>query len=177
MQANHWLVTEAKSSRRAALSNEVITALIGASVRDNRRRPSRTQLPGAEEVQEGRLPLPGIPVLRRRDAAAGTSASPSSRVSQEAPHLQGLFIPLLVNQAIYLLIGSEQSEARNEQDNLRRIMALAITPAAAAAGFAGHYRELLRGAQDKKAGRARAGVNVDTKTLDEWTGRLTAWVG
>lgn len=170
--------TEAKSGRRAALSNEVITALIGASVGATIAvvQAVLNYLERKRSRRDGSL-FQAFQYFDGGTQRRNIGIAIIEGLWQEAPHLQGLFIPLLVNQAIYLLIGSEQSEARNEQDNLRRIMALAITPAAAAAGFAGHYRELLRAVEDKKAGRARAGVNVDTKTLDEWTGRLTAWVG
>lgn len=92
---------------------------------------------------------------------------------QEAPHLKGLFVPLLVNQAIYLLTGSDQSEARHEQDNLWRVIRLATDPADPSEGFTGHYQRLLRAIEEKKAGRARAGVSVDAKVLDEWAERLT----
>lgn len=92
---------------------------------------------------------------------------------QEAPHLKGLFIPLLVNQAIYLLTGSEQAEARHEQDNLWRIMRLATDPTEPGAGLTGHYQRLLRAIEEKKSGQTRAGVIVDGRTLDEWGGRLT----
>ena len=42
----------------------------------------------------------------------------------KAPHLRSIFVPLLVNQALYLLEESEQEEARHERENLDRIMEL-----------------------------------------------------
>jgi hypothetical protein len=157
------------------LSNEVIPALIGASV--------------GVMIAVVQAVLGYLERMRsRRDASlfqafqyfdGGTQRrnigiAIIEGLWQEAPHLRGLFIPLMVNQAIYLLTVSEQSEARHEQDNLRRIMALVTAQAGAAARFAGHYRELFRAVEDKKAGRARGGVSVDAKTLDEWAGRLAA---
>lgn len=38
------------------------------------------------------------------------------------PHLRSIFVPLLVNQAMYLLEESEQEEARHERENLDRII-------------------------------------------------------
>jgi hypothetical protein len=160
------------------LSNEVITALIGASVGVTialmqavlgylERRKSRrdTALFQAFQYFDGGT--------QRRNIGVAIVEG----LWQEAPHLRGLFIPLLVNQAIYLLTVSDQSEARHEQDNLRRIMVLVTVQANTAAGFADHYRELLRAVEDKKAGRARAGVGVDAKTLEDWMGRLAVRCG
>jgi hypothetical protein len=157
------------------LSNEVITALIGASVGvtiaviqavlgylERKRSKRDSYLFQAFQYFDGGT--------QRRNIGVAIIEG----LWQEAPHLQGLFVPLLVNQAIYLLLGSEQSEAPNEQDNLRRIMGLVTTPAGPSKGFAGHYRELLRAIKDKKAGPTRAGVNVDGKNLDEWAERLTS---
>jgi hypothetical protein len=160
------------------LSNEVLTALIGASVGvtiavvqavlgylERKRSRRDASLFQAFQYFDGGT--------QRRNIGIAIIEG----LWQEAPHLQGLFIPLLVNQAIYLLTVSEQSEARHEQDNLRRIMGLTTVPAGTAAGFADHYRELLSAVEDKKTGRARAGVSIDAKTLDEWAGRLTARCG
>ena len=157
------------------MSNEVIAALIGASVGvtiaivqavlgylERKRSRRDANLFQAFQYFDGGT--------QRRNIGIAIIEG----LWQEAPHLQGLFVPLLANQAIYLLTASEQSEARHEQDNLRRIMGLVTAPAGRAAGFAGHYQELLRAIEEKKAGRARAGVSVDAKTLDEWAGRLTA---
>jgi hypothetical protein len=156
------------------MSNEVITALIGASVGvtiavvqavygylERKRSKRDSYLFQAFQYFDGGT--------QRRNIGNAIIEG----LWQEAPHLQGLFVPPLVNQAIYLLTGSEQSEARHGQDNLRRIMVLATTPTGTAKGFAGHYRELLRAVEAKKAGRARAGMSVDGKTLDEWAEHLT----
>lgn len=157
------------------MSNEVVTALVGASVGvaiavvqavlgylERKRTMRDASLFQAFQYFDGGT--------QRRNIGIAIVEG----LWQEAPHLQGLFIPLLVNQAIYLLTGSEQSEARHERDNLRRIMGLATAPAVAAAGFAGHYRELLQAIEDKKSGRARAGVSIDAEVLNEWAERLTA---
>lgn len=44
----------------------------------------------------------------------------------EIPHLRGILISLLVNQAIYLLRESKQRESEHERNNLCRIMRLLL---------------------------------------------------
>ena len=92
---------------------------------------------------------------------------------QVAPHMKGMFIPLLVNQAIYLLTGSEQLEALNERDNLRRIMELLLGVAGPRDGFRSHYDELLRVLEKKRAGQIKTGISVEGEAIEEWSNRLT----
>jgi hypothetical protein len=80
---------------------------------------------------------------------------------QEAPDLRGVYIPLLVNQAVYLLAGSKQ-----------RKVELLTDPGSPRARFPEHYKTLAKTVKAKKEGQVAGGVEVDADTLDRWLERL-----
>jgi hypothetical protein len=91
---------------------------------------------------------------------------------QEAPDLRGVYIPLLVNQAVYLLAGSKQRKAPHERNNLDRMMELLTDPGSPRARFPEHYKTLAKTVKAKKEGQVAGGVEVDADTLDRWLERL-----
>lgn len=156
------------------MSNEVLAALVGASVGVTiaivqavlgyieRKRLKRDEyLFQAFQYFEGKTQKRNIGI------------SIIEGLWQVAPHMKGMFIPLLVNQGIYLLTESEQTDARHERDNLRRIMALLLGVAGPRDGFRSHYDELLGVLEEKRVGRLKTGISIDVKALEEWSNRLT----
>jgi hypothetical protein len=92
------------------------------------------------------------------------------------PSLQSALVPLLVNQAIYLLEESGQDDAPHEADNCRRIMNLILRPDSVDPSLVNYYRELReavnRKSEPKVGGPGRRGVSIDGKTLTDWKTKL-----
>jgi hypothetical protein len=91
---------------------------------------------------------------------------------ESTPRLRGVFVPLLVNQAVYLLEQSDQTTERHESDNLRRVVAL-LLGAMDSEGRAAErdYRALLDSLERRlkePGATVTKGVSVDPKVLREW---------
>lgn len=89
----------------------------------------------------------------------------------EIPHLKGILVPLLANQAIYLLTQSEQDTALHEYDNLNRIMVLLIE-FEEKHKFRGYYDQILHAIEKSQRGSVANGIKVDSNTLESWKIRL-----
>jgi hypothetical protein len=93
----------------------------------------------------------------------------------KAPHLRSIFVPLLVNQALYLLEESEQEEARHERENLDRIMELVISSRSLDVASADTYQRLHDSLARRLNGTTgRKGVAVEADTLRAWLDALVA---
>jgi hypothetical protein len=95
------------------------------------------------------------------------------------PGLHGVLIPLLVNQAIYLLEQSAQEDAVHEVDNCNRIMNLLADGSDVDTNFVAYYDALLatirkKAARERSAEGERAGVHVPAETLELWSMKLQA---
>ena len=91
----------------------------------------------------------------------------------KAPHLRSIFVPLLVNQALYLLEESEQEEARHERENLDRIMELVIGSRPLDVASAATYQRLHDSLARRIDGATRRkGVVVEAETLRAWRDAL-----
>ena len=78
----------------------------------------------------------------------------------ETPEFRSIFVPLLINQAIYLLEESKQESAKHELFNLRRIMDLLIRAAPERRHDIRHgqfYDQLLSAIADKSKQREAKG--------------------
>jgi hypothetical protein len=93
----------------------------------------------------------------------------------KAPHLRSIFVPLLVNQALYLLEESEQEEARHERENLDRIMELVINSRPFDVASADTYQR-LHDSLERRINRTMGsrGVVVEEDTLRTWLDALAA---
>jgi type II secretory pathway pseudopilin PulG len=89
----------------------------------------------------------------------------------EIPHLKGILVPLLANQAIYLLTQSEQDTALHEYDNLNRIMVLLIE-FEEKHKFRAYYDQILHAIEKSQRGSVANGIKVDSNTLESWKIRL-----
>lgn len=101
---------------------------------------------------------------------------------REAPEMRRIFVPLLVNQASYLLEKSAQKDASHEIDNCTRIVWLLIEWSAELSHGPEevYYRQLnavirQRSGQDAaaRAVDSRRGVDIDQNLLRSWTERLS----
>jgi hypothetical protein len=97
----------------------------------------------------------------------------------EMPEFRGVFVPLLINQAIYLLSESEAKDAEHELFNLRRIRYLLGKPAPD-----GHdprqdefYEYLLSVIDRKKRGEITSGLQLERAEIDEWITTLESNIG
>ncbi|MDQ6900106.1 MAG: hypothetical protein M3072_11460 [Candidatus Dormibacteraeota bacterium] len=98
------------------------------------------------------------------------------------PALQDLFIPLLVNQTMFLLAESGQHDAPHEVDNLERIVGLLIDAATPRQHFMPNYERLLKVMNERYQqtiaqrpaaagggdGSKHKGLEVDAATLQQW---------
>lgn len=87
----------------------------------------------------------------------------------EASHLRPVFVPLLVNQAVYLLEESGQGEARHEVENLERIMSLVLDSARQNDLPVATYEPLVRSIERRQARtQPGPGVSVEGSKLSRW---------
>ena len=90
---------------------------------------------------------------------------------EEAPDLHRVFVPLLVNQAVYLLNESGQTHSTHETDNLKRIMAL-LTRDEVVRGYAATtmqpVREALERRRASQTGNRTKGVTVPGEDVAGW---------
>ncbi len=86
---------------------------------------------------------------------------------EQVPHLRSILIPLLANQATYLLTQSKQDKAMHEQDNLLRIMSLLVGYEEKSKYFP-YYQQILNAIDIRQKGGASAGIAVDANTLKKW---------
>ena len=75
-------------------------------------------------------------------------------------------VPLLANQAMYLLRASKQEDKPHEQDNLRRIMVL-LNRASEQQRFPASYQSVRRAVQEKLDEQG-GGVSVSPDDLKKW---------
>lgn len=90
-----------------------------------------------------------------------------------ATHLRPIFVPLLVNQAVYLLEESGQDEARHEKENLDRIMQLVIDSVAGNDFPQTMYQRLDESLERRLVGPSPGkGVTVTGEQLARWKSAL-----
>ena len=88
-------------------------------------------------------------------------------------HLRPVFVPLLVNQAVYLLEESGQDEARHEKENLDRIMQLVIASVATDDFPQKTYQRLDESLERRIDGQSPGkGVAVSGAELARWRNSL-----
>ncbi|MCW2849738.1 MAG: hypothetical protein JWR90_3712 [Marmoricola sp.] len=86
-----------------------------------------------------------------------------------APNLRPIFVPLLVNQAIYLLEESKQKDAAHEQQNLSQIMKLLIRFKQADELSPSNYQGLAEALQRRTAEKVNdKGVTLSAENLRTW---------
>jgi hypothetical protein len=90
---------------------------------------------------------------------------------QELPHYRKTLIPLLANQAIYLLAESDSATA-HERNNLERIMQL-VLGGSLRADFPHLHTELLDLTSPASTRRGVTGKSVDPQKLNSWHASLT----
>jgi hypothetical protein len=82
-----------------------------------------------------------------------------------------MFVPLLANQAVYLLNESGQTRSSHETDNLKRIMGL-LTRDEVVKGYAPTtmqpLREALEGRRVSEPGERTKGVPVPREDVEAW---------
>jgi hypothetical protein len=90
----------------------------------------------------------------------------------EMPKLVSMFIPLLANQAVYLLTQSEQPEdAEHEYRNLDRIMDL-LGEAKSSGKFHERYGDLEKILDGKEQGKYARGLTLTDAQVAECRGRV-----
>ncbi len=105
---------------------------------------------------------------------------------EEVPHLRGILVPLLTNQAIYLLTKSEEREALHEtdkkemkklqeerealheEDNLNRIMKILLNFTDLKGRFDDQYKKLTEVIEKRLNNENKYRIKVDVKLLKEW---------
>jgi hypothetical protein len=89
---------------------------------------------------------------------------------RDFPEFRALWIEVFVNQAIYLLTGSEQGTKPHEHDNLRRIMEVLVRERVC---IGEDSKVLLHSTIDQKlSGQVTGGLTL----TDELEGRLKNWL-
>lgn len=95
------------------------------------------------------------------------------------PDLRGILIPLLANQAVYLLEGSKQREAIHEADNCRRIveLLLKIDSSDLKSGLQDYYHVLFKSVDRRYnleiiESTEKRGVDIPAERLKEWLIKL-----
>ena len=91
------------------------------------------------------------------------------------PKLHVVYIPLLINQAVFLLSESGQADATHELFNLRRIMALLIEARHRGSEdekLKAYYAELTALLRSRLKDWGGKGVNARPEELNSWLGRL-----
>jgi hypothetical protein len=91
---------------------------------------------------------------------------------QEVPDYRKTLIPLLANQAIYLLAESDSSTA-HERNNVERIMRLVLDGSSLRADFPHLHTELLDLTSPTSTRRGPTGNSVDPEKLNSWHESLT----
>ena len=90
----------------------------------------------------------------------------------ETPHLKTIYVPLLVNQAIYLISEAKQAAAKHEINNLDRIITLLEDVPKREPKFSPHYGRLLQVLEARKGTASDKGVQVAEEVIDDWIRRL-----
>jgi hypothetical protein len=95
---------------------------------------------------------------------------------RDVPEMRRMFIPLLANQASYLLEKSDEHGAVHEVDNCRRIIGLLIAwePEFSAGPESVYYQQLRTVIRRRLASPTRTGV--DGSGVDVDPGELRAWL-
>ncbi|MDT0353598.1 hypothetical protein [Pseudonocardia charpentierae] len=94
-------------------------------------------------------------------------------ISPVVPEIRKLYLPLLVNQAGYLLLVSKQEEAAHEVDNCTRIVRLIIAwKSDLGDSYSTYYKQLqdsLRKRLEPPAAyRRRGGIEMESNDLQRW---------
>jgi hypothetical protein len=91
---------------------------------------------------------------------------------QELPAYRKTLIPLLANQAIYLLAESDSATA-HERNNLDRMMRLVLDCSSLRADYPHLHTELLGLTSPTSTRRGPTGKSVDAQKLTSWHASLT----
>lgn len=129
-----------------------------------------------QEVRANQL-LDALGYLTGKTQARNVGIAILQGLAPRSRQFRGAVVPLLANQAIYLLEESGEGSKAHEVENLRRIMNLA-TGLSTGKDFVGRpyasesirssLRELRHSVDRKLDGRTAAGLTVDTDQLQAW---------
>lgn len=90
---------------------------------------------------------------------------------KEVPHLRSILVPLLTNQAIYLLTQSDY-DTWHERNNLKRIMNLLLCSSYSRKPFSEEFTELAVAVEsrDESEGHteSKGGISVNKEDLTKW---------
>jgi hypothetical protein len=162
----------------AALVPGVITVVVSgfghlnqlraASEREHARE---TDLREREEVRFEELVLKSLEYFTGKTQRRSVGIAIVEGAWAQAPDLHRMFVPLLANQAVYLLNESGQTRSSHETDNLTRIMAL-LTRDEVVKGYAATamqpVRKALEGRRVVQPGERTKGVAVPGEDVEAW---------
>ena len=119
--------------------------LNGRDERDDRERVRTEDYNERREIRREEVVLRALEYFTGKTQRRNVGISIVEFHWDATPRLRGVFVPLLVNQAVYLLEQSDQTSERHEADNLRRIMVLLLAARTTAEQpAAADYRALRR---------------------------------
>jgi len=157
----------------AALTSGVVSVVISGFAHLDRVRADaeRESLRQREESEREKIRYEEV-VLKSLDYFTGQTQRRNVGIAivegawSRTPHLRPVFVPLLVNQAVYLLEESGQAEASHEAENLARIMTLLTG--------SGVHASLLRSIDLRLTSSYQGpGVRVSSRNLNAWRGALS----
>jgi len=90
----------------------------------------------------------------------------------EIPHLRGILVTLLVNQAIYLLTQSEQYKSSHERNNFCRIMRLLLNFIDLKERSPHQHKWLFEALNERINEKCKKGVEISMNDLKDWKDRL-----
>jgi hypothetical protein len=172
----------------AALASALVTVVLAVLGSQERRQESIQRTAAAEREERERA------CLRHEQRAFGaleyfTGDTQRRNVGiaiiegswRDVPEMRRVFVPLLANQASYLVEKSKQKDAVHEIDNCRRIVGLLIAwePELSSGPESVYYEQLcavIRRRLDSPSGVAAddRGVDVGREQLDDWLARLSS---
>lgn len=162
----------------AAITGAVSIVLALISLQDRQREADEREQMQRRSEQERTRSRHEEHVIRALDYFTGHTQRRNVGIAivegywHTAPDLRGVLVPLLVNQAVYLLEESNQADAVHEADNCRRIvdLLLRLDAGSISPDLMDYYRVLLRSVerrcgQQAAASTARRGVEIRPEIL------------
>jgi len=136
-----------------------------------REHARETDLREREEVRLEELVLKSLEYFTGKTQRRSVGIAIVEGAWGQAPDLHKVFVPLLVNQAVYLLDESGQTDSSHETDNLNRIMAL-LTRDEVVNGYAATTMQPVREALERRGasriGKRTKGVTVPGEAVEGW---------
>jgi hypothetical protein len=168
------------------LSSEAVAVIVGAAVpgavsvviavlghQERRRLEDAADRERARQRYE-QLVIRSLEYFTGKTQRRNVGISVVEGVWEDTAHLRPLLVPLLLNQATYLLEQSKQVDSAHELDNLRRIMDLLIRARSGGQHEEG-YRDLTKVVRkrvtDPDPNRTK-GLRVEDEEIQEWSTRL-----